>query len=407
MKILFLSSVFPDADDPIRGTYNFSLCRELASANSVRVIAPRPFTHAIQHRLQSGQYSAGEEISSAGITAEYPTHWYTPKVMRHRYGDMMMASIRSHASRVVREFRPDVVLSYWIHPDGDAAVRVAEQCGALSAVIVGGCDALNLPKDPKRKAAILRVLDKTDFIITVSDGLRRAVMDLGVEEDRVYTIYQGIDDAVFHPGEQREARRKLGLPLDLPVLLWVGRMVSVKALDVLIQACSQLRVQDIAFRLCLAGDGPLKTTLEEQVAAAGLDPWVRFVGQLPPKSLPDWYQAADMTVLSSWSEGIPNVLRESLACGTPFVSTDVGSIREIAHPDYARLVEAGKPDLLAAAIRDFLDIHQRSPLENYRPRTWKTCANDTMNLFQLSPKCRSARGERPPVPNRESIAPAA
>jgi glycosyltransferase involved in cell wall biosynthesis len=77
---------------------------------------------------------------------------------------------------------------------------------------------------------------------------------------------------------------------------------------------------------------------------------VTFVGYVPHADLPDWYRAADLTVLPSRSEGIPNVLLESIACGTPFVASRVGGIPEVADPLVDRLVAPGDRDALASAI---------------------------------------------------------
>jgi glycosyltransferase involved in cell wall biosynthesis len=88
-----------------------------------------------------------------------------------------------------------------------------------------------------------------------------------------------------------------------------------------------------------------------------------------------------MTVLSSQSEGLPNVLRESLACGTPFVSTDVGSIREIAAPGCAELTTPGDWQAFADAIEKVLDGPHRSAAQDYEPRTWSECALEVAALF--------------------------
>jgi glycosyltransferase involved in cell wall biosynthesis len=166
------------------------------------------------------------------------------------------------------------------------------------------------------------------------------------------------------------------------LLLWVGRMVDVKRLDVLIAACGILQRQGVNFELCLAGDGPRHSSIRMAVQRAGLTDRVRFLGSVRHEHLPEWYRAADAVVLSSASEGLPNVLRESLACGTPFASTDVGSIGEIADPAWSRLSAPGDPAALAQAITRVLTHQCRSGAARYRARTWHACAAEITELFE-------------------------
>jgi glycosyltransferase involved in cell wall biosynthesis len=127
-------------------------------------------------------------------------------------------------------------------------------------------------------------------------------------------------------------------------------MVPVKGLDVLLRAVRRLKDRGAAFHLYLVGDGPLRAELEAQAAALGVSGDVSFVGGVDHDRLPDWYRAADLTVLPSRSEGVPNVLRESLACGTPFVASRVGGVHELAGGDRDGLVEPEDPAALAAAL---------------------------------------------------------
>jgi peptidoglycan/xylan/chitin deacetylase (PgdA/CDA1 family)/glycosyltransferase involved in cell wall biosynthesis len=256
--------------------------------------------------------------------------------------------------RLLRSYVPDVVVGYWAHPDGAAAVQVARIIGVPSAVIVGGSDVLLLPKNKRRRRCVTQVLNETDAVLTVSRDLQKHTIQLGVAPHKVHVWSQGVDTDVFSPGDRSDARRRLGIPVEGKVLLWVGRMHPVKAVDMLVAASAQLQSRGQDFRLYLVGDGPLRQSLETQVNAASLSERVRFVGPQNHQRLADWYRAADLTLLPSWSEGIPNTLRESLACGTPFVASNVGGIPEIANGPTNRLVPPGNPDLLAEAIEQSL-----------------------------------------------------
>ena len=158
----------------------------------------------------------------------------------------------------------------------------------------------------------------------------------------------------FSQGTARFARQQVGITAPGRVIVWVGRMVPVKGLDILLKSCALLRDRGVEYHLYLVGEGPLRGELTAQAKAHDLVTHITFVGPRVHDELPNWYRAADLTVLPSRSEGLPNVLRESLACGTPFVASNVGGISEIVDPDRGLLVPAEDPSNLADAIAQAL-----------------------------------------------------
>jgi teichuronic acid biosynthesis glycosyltransferase TuaC len=382
MHLLFLSTTFPDADDPARGSYNVAMCRALAARHSVTTIAPRGWQEVLRHALRWRLFAVAPAAEAMGIECRFPTFWYTPGIRHAEHGAALWRSVAATVQQIHAEHPIDAVLSYWAHPDGEAGLRAARFAEVPHAVIVGGSDVLLLPHRQDRRDAVCRVLRESNAVITVSEGLRTAVIQLGVDPLQVHTIYQGIDSDRFHAGDQTAARRRLGVSPDRKILLWVGRMVEVKRLDVLIAACRILQQQGVDFELCLAGDGPLRQSIERSEQEAGLSDRVRFLGSVRHEHLPEWYRAADAVVLSSRSEGLPNVLRESLACGTPFASTDVGSIGEIADRAWSRLAPPGDPAGLAQAIIEVLAPQCRAGAARYRARTWNACAAEVADLFE-------------------------
>ena len=187
-----------------------------------------------------------------------------------------------------------------------------------------------MPRERGQRRRVQEVLETTDAVITVNDDLKNAVVRLGIRADKVHVWRQGIDAVRFRPGSRLLARQRLGIPDRHQVMLWVGRMHPVKGLDVLLESLALVRSRGVDCHLYLVGDGPLRGALVAQAEALGITVRVTFVGPKLHDELPDWYRAADLTVLPSRSEGLPNVLRESLACGTPFVASNIGGITEIA-----------------------------------------------------------------------------
>ena len=381
MHLLFLSATFADADHPAQGSYNVALCRALAREHAVTSVSPRAWTSTMNHQLRGKRYSPSPACRSAGIDCRFPTFWYLPGFRHAHHGKAMWRSVKRMVQGIHATHAIDGVLSYWAHPDGEAGLCAARYADVPHAIIVGGSDVLLLPRQQSRRDAVQRVLHESEAVITVSEGLREAVIAQGTAPSRVHTIYQGVDADLYCPGDRTAARQRLGLPDGRAILLWVGRMVEVKRLDVLIAACQHLRAIGLEFELCLAGDGPLRSAIEQQIRDANLSDRVRFLGSVRHEQLPHWYRAADATVLSSRSEGLPNVLRESLACGTPFASTDVGSIAEIADPAFSRLAPPNNPSALADAVAAVLTPACRNAAAGYRARTWNACAAEVVRLF--------------------------
>ena len=397
MRILFFSSTFPHRTAQVAGTFNWELCRALAVEHAVRVVAPRSFLDV--WRTRSENVAADRWVTeTSGLPVTYPTYYYTPGFVRHWHGEFQWLSIRRHLRAVLKDFRPEAVVSYWAHPDGEVGLRAAKAIGVPSVVIIGGSDVLLLPRDRRRRLKIQRVLRESSAVLTVSEGLRQAVIELGTDPARVVTFYQGVDESLFHPGDSATARRLLSLPTDRRLLLWVGRMVDVKGLDTLIAAFDLARQRRPELQLLLVGDGPLRESVLKDIRCRCLEEHVRLIGPKPHSELPDWYRAADLVLLSSWSEGLPNVLREAVSCGRPFVSTDVGSVREIADshgaPPFAELVPSGDAPALAEAIElalhpDYLAAAQQFPL-----RSWHDSAQDVINLLQQRPGSLKFNRER-------------
>jgi len=356
MKVLAITNLYPNLQQPHRAPYNRHQFRMLNELHEVQVIAPIAWTDEWSAwRRSLPPLPAERRMKFDGLTVDYPRYWFTPKVLRRWYGSFYLASIRSTFERVRAEFRPDIVFAPWAYPDGNAAVQLARQAGLPIVVQVHGSDIRELDRYAARLSGTRAAVREADGVIAVSQDLAERVVLLGAAPDRVRVVIDGVDKRSFCPGSRAQAQQRLRLQPDRRHLLFVGNLVPVKGLDILLAACQQLPAQTGPWQLHLFGGGPLEQQLRGLAYEVyGLGSRVVFHGPIAHADLPDWFRAADLFVLASRSEGVPNVLLEAAACGLPFVASRVGGIPEIANLGASRLVPPEQPAALSAAIADML-----------------------------------------------------
>jgi glycosyltransferase involved in cell wall biosynthesis len=386
MRILTLTNLYPTPFHPTRATFNRQKIRLLASRHPVAVIAPILWTEELAARWRgAAPLPRDRQVACDGITVDHPRYVYPPKVMRSWYGHCFRESVRSTFQRVVAEFRPDLVFAPWAYPDGWAAVQLGHRAGLPVVIQVHGSDILQLGRYPRRAGGTIAALRQADGILAVSQDLQERVVAYGADPSRVRVVYDGIDAELFHPGPQDAARARLVRELTLhgPVVLYIGNLLPVKGLEVLIDAFALLAGQGVDFTALVIGQGPLRSRLEDRARRLGLGGRVKLLGPRPHDQLPDWYRAADLFVLPSYSEGVPIVLLEAAACGTPFVASRVGGIPEIAHLGTSRLVKAGDAAALAEAIRTGLEERPGpSPHDRGAVRSHAEAVSELVDFFE-------------------------
>ncbi len=176
----------------------------------------------------------------------------------------------------------------------------------------------------------------------------------GVSPSKMFHIPTGVDTRHYYPVPG--ARAKLGFSEDTPILLYTGRFSHEKGLFVLLEAINQLKEEIPTIELHLLGSGPQETLLKQRAESYGLTQQVIFHGWVDRADMPLYYTAASITILPSFSEGLPRTMLEALSCATPFIGTRItGMIDCVTDGETGRLVPPNDATALANSIRDLLN----------------------------------------------------
>jgi D-inositol-3-phosphate glycosyltransferase len=202
------------------------------------------------------------------------------------------------------------------------------------------------------------------LVANTDDEASQLIGHYGADPARVTTINPGVDLSVFQPGSQAAARRQLGLPADGTVLVFAGRVQPLKAPDVVLHAAARMVADDpsLADRLTVAFVGGPSGTgrqdpdgLTELAGKLGLANLVRLEPPCPQPELAQWYRAATLVMVPSYSESFGLVAMEAQACGTPVVAAAVGGLRTaVRHGHSGILVDSHDPGHYARAVRELI-----------------------------------------------------
>jgi len=231
-------------------------------------------------------------------------------------------------------------------------------------------------------------------LVAVSKNTRRELIEAGIPPNKVFSILNGVDKEVFKPMNKDHAKMLVeevfNLKLKGKVLLHVNPGPS-KGTHILVKAVAMLKkLYGENFTLLIVGRLGLRTYrehVEKMIKGLGLENHVKIVGYVENERLPTFYNAADVTIVPSYSEGAPLVIPESLACGTPVVATNVGG-----NAEYLRLVRLDKllvnitkymfSDILALKLYEVLVSNNTMAFERQTIPGWDSVALTFLNVLR-------------------------
>jgi glycosyltransferase involved in cell wall biosynthesis len=253
----------------------------------------------------------------------------------------------------------DVVLDgHFLYPDGVAVALLGTRLGVPTVLTARGSDVNVKCDNPVMLRWVRAAAANSAAVITVSRALADRLAQLRISAPLVEVLPNGVDLEKFRPLDRVACRDRFGV--DGVVLASVGHLIEDKGHRIAIEAIADRP----GTTLLLVGEGPERAALQHLATELGLQARVRFLGLVPHERMAEVYTAADALVLPSLREGMPNVLLESLACGTPVVATGVGGVAEIIKAPFGYLMRGRSVGALVEALDQLFS--QRPTVEQTR-----------------------------------------
>lgn len=273
-------------------------------------------------------------------------------------------ALTSALAAAVGDFQPDVV----VVNHGWLGAEAARRVGVPYMVYLHGTDTSALGKINRPGSTYPRLFadlaipatQQARLVVGVSHHTREAAIPLyQLAWSQTEVIYNGYDKDIFarDPSISRQGMLEyFGIPHHgvTHVVAYAGRMATIKGPDVLIDAAKEVVQHYPGVRFLLAGNGQYLGNYVDVVAKHGLEDHVHFLDHRRPEEVNRLFNGADVVAVPSRSEAFGIVAAEAAATGTPVVASSVGGLSEVVRGSFGRLVESGRPDLLAEQLVDVL-----------------------------------------------------
>lgn len=385
VRVLTFTSLFPSLARPRHGIFVETRLGHLVRDAGIdaRVIAPVPWFPFRSSRFGAySRYAATPRraVRDGGLQVSYPRYLMLPRLgVPFQPENMARAAAADIAALGAGGWRPDIIDAHYLYPDGVAAALLAERLGLPFVVTARGTDVNVLGHIPGSAQRILWAAQRAAAVITVSQSLKRGLTELGADAAKIVVLRNGVDIDLFFPEEQPVARARLGLPAGR-LAACVGNLVPEKGFSLAVESLARLP----DWHLAVVGDGPLRAELAALARRLGVEARVIFLSSMPQEELRFLYSAADVLLLTSTREGWPNVVLESMACGTPVAAFNVGAVAEmLTIAESGRIVTQRDAASLSLAVSALYALApSRERVRQHAARfDWSSVSKGQMDVF--------------------------
>lgn len=389
MRVLALTTSYPLYPGSSAGVFVQSLYRRLSAECAIDVVCPGDSKHV--------ESTFADDVAT-GICVHAVR--YAPKAWRTlaQGSGGVVTGLRRAPWQIV--LLPGLLLGlFWrcLSRSGDADLIHANWavCGAMAGIVghlrrkpvittLRGSDVARATRSRVDRVILGSAVRNSRLVICVSEAMaERLRTQFPHRRADIHACLNGADEAFF------QIDRVASSNFSLRVLA-VGNLIRLKGFDVLIEAVARARHRE-QMHVCIVGGGPEREPLLALAASRGVSSCFTFAGTVSASDMPEHISEADVFVLSSRSEGRPNVVVEALAGGLPVISTDLEGVQGmVKNGDTGWLVAVDDPDALAVAldqaVADRTELRRRGERARAfacsRIGTWTDTARCYQALFQ-------------------------
>lgn len=393
MNVLTLSTLYPKTYNAVDGIFVHQHVLHLRKYGCGGVvICPIPW--ASKHLPLGKKWELYTSVPLKekfdDIEVYYPKYFRPPgRWFRPLAGLSMFLGLRNLVHHLVSTVKIDLIHAHILLPDGSAAVRLAKTLNIPSVCTSWGSDIHTTPFENARTlSATKHVLQTADRIITVSEDLKRIATKRLKVSNEIRVVYTGVDIDRFQGNSSQKARQQLQLETETPLVLFIGHLLKLKGVLDLIWAFAEV-VKSSSVKLALIGEGAEQHQVVELIKQLNLTKHVSVVGRKSYAEIPKWLNAADMLVLPSHGEGLPNVVLEAMASKRAVIASNIGGIPELVVGGVTGLlVPPREPAILAKAIQSLITDPIRCREMGARGReravqefTWERHASAMISIY--------------------------
>ena len=396
-RVLVITGGYPLRQAPLSGIFVHRQVQALRDLGcDVTVMHPLPYSPRIlawnERRRWYRESAKRDDVD--GIPVYRPRYLRPPGSWALGLSSYLAPrAIGRDFARLAQELRPDLVLAYGTLLMGYGGLSLARRAQLPVVCHVLGSDVHTYrSQDPLSRRLTRRVLASADAITAVSKALKSQVEDIAPQRRDVEVVYNGCDCHRFKydRGAGRSLLKRMDVPRGAPSVLFLGHLLKAKGIFELADAFRVVLARFPEAHLIMVGDGPDRRRFERRLSKYGLERKVRLVGDRHPDDVPAWLSAADVFVLPSHGEGLPNSVMEAMCCERPVVATRVGGIPEaVDHGETGLLVDPGDVHGLSRSIGTLLsDANRRLKMGVQGRRTvqrrfsWRRSAEALVEVFE-------------------------